>query len=268
MFVERDRTLEATVRASTSCGSRPTSTTSSRSSRYSPAWPTACRRPGASPSSASVNIAGLALVRRPRPTRSKPALRAALLRPGLRPADPPAALELASRAWAAFRAPQPTALAGIADTRSGELRFLGEAFDRLGREYPSTRDGLSLTERRLVAAVAEGAPDAGTAVRGGRRPGDAALPGRHVGVREDRAPGPRDRPAARGGRARRASVGRRTVRADRGRATGARRRGGPRRTSTASTDGSAGCTSRAGTAPWRWDEGMERVVAVDVHADD
>jgi hypothetical protein len=75
----------------------------------------------------------------------------------------PAALELATRAWAAFRAPAPDGLGAVAATRSGELRFLGEAFDRLSREYPSTRDGLSLTERRVLAAVADGAPDAGTA---------------------------------------------------------------------------------------------------------
>jgi hypothetical protein len=65
----------------------------------------------------------------------------------------PAALELATRAWAAFRAPTPEGLGAIAATRLGELRFLGEAFDRLSREYPATRDGLSLTERRVLAAV-------------------------------------------------------------------------------------------------------------------
>ena len=82
----------------------------------------------------------------------------------------PAALELATRAWAAFRAPAPDGLAAIAAARLGELRFLGEAFDRLSREYPATRDGLSLTERRVLAAVADGAPDAGTAfVRAGAR---------------------------------------------------------------------------------------------------
>jgi hypothetical protein len=75
----------------------------------------------------------------------------------------PAALEHSVAAWAALRAPGPGALRSIAATPSAELRFLGEAFDRLGREYPSTRDGLSLTERRILAAVAEGAPDAGTA---------------------------------------------------------------------------------------------------------
>ena len=81
----------------------------------------------------------------------------------------PAALELATRAWAAFRAPSPEGLGAIAAARLGELRFLGEAFDRLSREYPATRDGLSLTERRVLAALADGAPDAGTAfVRAGR----------------------------------------------------------------------------------------------------
>jgi hypothetical protein len=69
----------------------------------------------------------------------------------------PDALALAERAWGALRAPDPSGLGAIAATRSRELRFLGEAFDRLGREYPSTRDGLSLTERRLLAAVAAGA---------------------------------------------------------------------------------------------------------------
>ena len=75
----------------------------------------------------------------------------------------PAALQLATDAWAAFRAPTPDALPAIARSRSPELRFLGEAFDRLGREYPSTRDGLSLSERRILAAVADGAAVAGPA---------------------------------------------------------------------------------------------------------
>ncbi|MEU0883713.1 hypothetical protein ABZ345_34350 [Lentzea sp. NPDC005914] len=75
----------------------------------------------------------------------------------------PAALELAQVAWAAFCAPTPEGVAATAATRNGELRFLGEAFDRLSREYPSTRDGLSLTERRVLAAIAGGAEDAGTA---------------------------------------------------------------------------------------------------------
>ena len=73
------------------------------------------------------------------------------------------ALEHAARAWAALRAPDPGGLAAIVAAPSPELRFVAEAFDRLCREYPSTRDGLSLTERRILAAVAEGAPTAGDA---------------------------------------------------------------------------------------------------------
>jgi Domain of unknown function (DUF1835) len=73
------------------------------------------------------------------------------------------ALELARKAWGALRAPDPRGLAAIVAARSPVLRFLPEAFDRLSREYPSTRDGLSLTERRLLAAVADGAARAGEA---------------------------------------------------------------------------------------------------------
>jgi Domain of unknown function (DUF1835) len=74
-----------------------------------------------------------------------------------------AAFEHAARAWAAWRAPEPSGVAAIAATPSPELRFLAEAFDRIGREYPSLRDGLSLTERRILAAVAAGAATAGAA---------------------------------------------------------------------------------------------------------
>src|SRR5690242_19676778 len=55
----------------------------------------------------------------------------------------PAALALATRAWACCRAPVPARLGAIAAARLGALRFLGEAFDRLTREYPATRDGMS-----------------------------------------------------------------------------------------------------------------------------
>jgi hypothetical protein len=84
----------------------------------------------------------------------------------------PDALDLGAAAWAALRADHPGGLGEIAASRSPELRFLGEAFDRLSREYPSTRDGLSLTERRLLAATAEG--------------GTAGVVFRRVGEREAR----------------------------------------------------------------------------------
>jgi hypothetical protein len=72
------------------------------------------------------------------------------------------ALDLGAAAWAALRAPDPGGLGRIAASRSRELRFLGEAFDRLAREYPSTRDGLSLTERRTLAATPADGATAGT----------------------------------------------------------------------------------------------------------
>jgi len=67
------------------------------------------------------------------------------------------ALGFATQAWTAFRSRIPDRLGAIAASLCTELRFLPEAFDRLSREYPSTRDGLSLTERRVLAAVAESA---------------------------------------------------------------------------------------------------------------
>jgi hypothetical protein len=85
--------------------------------------------------------------------------------PGLLDAATPLtaeALDLGAAAWAALRAPDPGGLGRIAASRSPELRFLGEAFDRLAREYPSTRDGLSLTERRILAATPADGATAGT----------------------------------------------------------------------------------------------------------
>src|SRR5262245_7299409 len=77
---------------------------------------------------------------------------------GLRDSSPPlleTTLGRAIRAVAASRSPRPHCYLDIVRTVSGELLFLGEAFDRLGREFPSTRDGLTLTERRLLAALVD-----------------------------------------------------------------------------------------------------------------
>jgi hypothetical protein len=170
----------------------------------------------------------------------------------------PAAFELAGRAWAAFRAPEPAGLAGIARARSRELRFLGEAFDRLGREYPSTRDGLALTERRILAAVAAGAPDAGTAfVRAAAREtrpflGDTTAFARMAGL----AAGPDPLLAAGlpiGG----ATPVRLTATGERvlaGTADHVARNGIDRWI--------GGVHLRGTDVRWRWDEGIEEVVAV------
>jgi hypothetical protein len=73
------------------------------------------------------------------------------------------ALDLARSAWTALCADDPGELATIRKAHHPELRFLADAFDRLSREYPSTRDGRSLTERRILAAVAEEDSTAGAA---------------------------------------------------------------------------------------------------------
>jgi hypothetical protein len=108
----------------------------------------------------------------------------------------PDALALATRAWDALRAPDPGGIETIVAARSPVLRFLPEAFDRLAREYPSTRDGLSLTERRLLAAVADGATHARRGVPAGDGSRGPPLPRRHVGLRDARALGQRTRAAA------------------------------------------------------------------------
>src|SRR4051812_7377260 len=61
------------------------------------------------------------------------------------------AFALARRAWAALTAPEPSGLEAIGP--SPELRFMSEAFPRLAQEYPWRRDGLALSERRLLAAL-------------------------------------------------------------------------------------------------------------------
>jgi hypothetical protein len=170
-----------------------------------------------------------------------------------------AALEHAARAWAALRAPDPAGLRAIAATPSADLRFLGEAFDRLGREYPSTRDGLSLTERRILAAVAEGAPDAGAAfVRAAAREprpflGDTWCYDRMT--RMAAAPEPLlasepPAPVTRHTRVRLTATGRRVL------------EGGADHVALNGIDRWVGGVHLRGRAvPWRWDDGTEAVVA-------
>jgi hypothetical protein len=170
-----------------------------------------------------------------------------------------AALELATRAWAAFRAPTPEGLAAIAAARLGELRFLGEAFDRLSREYPAARDGLSLTERRVLAAIADGASDAAAAfVRAGSREtrpymGDSSCFGRMDRMAQGPHPllrlDPPGRPVER--------------------TTGVRLTGAGARVLAGEADQIAlngidrwigGVHLQGRHVPWRWDDGTETIV--------
>ena len=174
----------------------------------------------------------------------------------------PAALEHATRAWGALRAPDPAALAAIAATPSPELRFVAEAFDRLSREYPSTRDGLSLTERRILAAVADGAATAGAAVvrAAGReaRPflGDTWCFDRIAGFVGASTPlvdaEPADAPVDRHARLRLTDAGREVL------------GGEADHVSLNGVDRWIGGVHLAGRAvPWRWDDGVESIVPVE-----
>ena len=170
----------------------------------------------------------------------------------------PAAMELAGAAWSALGAGDPGGLGPVAASRSPELRFLGEAFDRLGREYPSTRDGLSLTERRLLAAAAAepGATAAAAFTRMGEREprpflGDlfgfrilARLAGARVPLVEADPPGG----VAAGTRLRVTEAGQRVLAAD---ADHVALNGIDRWVGGVHLHGEA--------ARWRWDEGTEAV---------
>jgi hypothetical protein len=63
-------------------------------------------------------------------------------------------LGLATEAWNAFRSEDPRSLTDIDRWTSRRLRFLAEAFLRLAQEFPWRSDGLSLTQRRILASVA------------------------------------------------------------------------------------------------------------------
>ncbi|MEZ4412597.1 MAG: hypothetical protein R2910_06410 [Gemmatimonadales bacterium] len=68
----------------------------------------------------------------------------------------PEVLALATAAWHEFRATDPTALAGRAGAPSPLLPHLAPALTRLLEEYPGADDGLSRTERQILAALADG----------------------------------------------------------------------------------------------------------------
>jgi len=65
-------------------------------------------------------------------------------------------LELAARAWEAFRSPEPTALDKVRREGTQPLPDLGGALMRLLQELPALKNGLSRTEQAALSAVAEG----------------------------------------------------------------------------------------------------------------
>ena len=67
--------------------------------------------------------------------------------------------ELATRAWDAFRSPDPASLTAVVRTDMSALPFLMAALRRHLEDYPWTRDGLSRTERTLMALARSGPID-------------------------------------------------------------------------------------------------------------
>jgi hypothetical protein len=63
---------------------------------------------------------------------------------------------LAGQAWAAFTAETPETLGALAFTDEPALPYLASALRRLLQELPATGSGLSLTEQRILAALANG----------------------------------------------------------------------------------------------------------------
>jgi hypothetical protein len=68
----------------------------------------------------------------------------------------PAQLTLGREAWQAFRSPDPAAIEQLLATDTSALPYLAAALRRHLEEFPSIRDGLSRTERRLLEIAASG----------------------------------------------------------------------------------------------------------------
>jgi hypothetical protein len=66
-------------------------------------------------------------------------------------------VEQGRRAWAALRAPEPTAMEALAREDVPGLPFLAKALRRLLEELPDAGSGLSRSERQLLEAIAEAA---------------------------------------------------------------------------------------------------------------
>jgi hypothetical protein len=68
-------------------------------------------------------------------------------------------LAVASRAWNAYRSPDPRALEALLETDTSPLPFLARAVRRRLEEFPADRDGLSRSERRLMEQARHGPAD-------------------------------------------------------------------------------------------------------------
>jgi len=65
-------------------------------------------------------------------------------------------LELAGRAWEAFRSPDPTRISMLLDDDTSALPFLRPALIRHLEQFPSTENGLTRSERQAMEAISGG----------------------------------------------------------------------------------------------------------------
>lgn len=77
----------------------------------------------------------------------------------------PAQYEAARRAWHAFTAPGPQAVSDLASRPVPGFPFLQPALRRLEEQFPWTLDGLTKTERSILAVVERHATEIGTIFR-------------------------------------------------------------------------------------------------------
>ena len=75
-----------------------------------------------------------------------------------RPVDA-AQIALATRAWSAYRSPDPRAIEELLKSDTSALPFLAAALARHLEEFPSDADGLSRSERRLMEQAMTGPAD-------------------------------------------------------------------------------------------------------------
>ena len=110
----------------------------------------------------------------------------ATLWPGREPLTP-AVLDLAHRAWTAVRAPEPGALRAVLRDDTGALPFLAPALRRLLDELPDAA-GLSLSERLILQALADGPLTPVELFEVTQDPRGRAVCRRHLGVEGRRRP--------------------------------------------------------------------------------
>ncbi|HEY7295562.1 MAG TPA: hypothetical protein VH916_10995, partial [Dehalococcoidia bacterium] len=68
-----------------------------------------------------------------------------------------AQIELAVRAWRAFRSADPRAIEAVLEDGTAALPFLGAALRRHLEQFPAAEDGLGRSERQILAGAARGA---------------------------------------------------------------------------------------------------------------